>query len=59
MMDRSSLLASRMQVLGRSVIYILKFKLVDNKTENLCRESGRNPISFLQFAHDNAKAFVK
>jgi hypothetical protein len=29
-------LASRMHIVGRDMIYNFKFKLVDNKIENLC-----------------------
>jgi len=35
MMDRSSLLASRMCIVGRDMIYNFKFILVDKKIENL------------------------
>ena len=40
MMDRSSLLASRMCIVGRDMIYNFKFILVDKKIENLCAICG-------------------
>jgi hypothetical protein len=46
MTDRSSLLVSRMIVVGKSVIYIFKFKLVDKKTENLYIKWKKTNLSY-------------
>ena len=50
MTDRSSLLVSRMIVVGRSVIYIFKFKLVDKKTENVYRKWKKTNLSYKFFS---------
>ena len=49
MMDRSSLLASRMCIVGRDMIYNFKFILVDKKIENLCAICGHTSARKIWF----------